>query len=707
MRLFQKLRRKLDYLNADEITLVKEAYSCAQKAHIDQKRSCGLPYITHPVAVAMILADIHMDCQTVIAALLHDVVEDTSVSKFDIEKQFGKDIADLVDGVTKLTQIKFKSKAEAQAESFRKMVLAMAEDIRVIIVKLADRLHNMRTLGGLPYEKQRRIALQTIEIFAPIANRLGMRLFSDELEDLGFAAMYPRRYQVLKQQLKRTSGGHHQLVNAIENTIRLGLEKSTLKNFELSGREKKVYSLYKKMRKKEVGFSEVMDVYGYRVLVDSVDDCYRCLGIIHGIYKPIQEHFKDYIAMPKANGYQSLHTTLFGPNGVPVEIQIRSRKMDELAKSGISAHWLYKSGDQHIDYAHIKTQEWLNKLLEIQSRTGNSMEFIENVKIDLFPHEVYVFSPQGEIKALPAGATALDFAYSIHTNIGHGALTVKIDRKMAALSTRLRNSQTVEVVTSERVRPNAGWLNFVVTGRARSAIRHYLKNQKQSESVSLGQSMLEAALVQIELKLGDVSQAEIKQVLKESGYDDLVSLLAAIGLGHQSASLIAHRFQLMHATKNKPAVTGQPEKKSSPLLISGSEGVVVTFATCCHPIPDDAIVGLLSPGHGIMVHQVNCEMVSKNIKNQVIVEWSKKIKAIFSVSIEVLVHNGKGVLAAIAMAISNLDASIENFQILNSDSQARTIIITLAVTNRLQLASLMRHIKKLPSVIRIKRYRTD
>ncbi len=596
MRLFKKLRQKLDYLNGEQVESIRQAYLMAFSAHRAQKRRTGEPYINHPVAVAGILADLKMDYQTIMAALLHDVIEDTPVEKKAIAEKFGEEVAELVDGVSKLTQIEFVSRAEAQAESFRKMVLAMARDIRVIIVKLADRLHNMRTLGSLHSQKRRRIARETLDIFAPIGKRLGMRELSVELEELGFAALYPLRHRALKDAVRRTRGNRKKILALIEKTLHVGLNQSRLSSYTITGREKHLYSIYRKMRNKHIPFNEIMDVYAFRVIVEDVDSCYRALGIIHGLFKPVPERFKDYIAIPKANGYQSLHTTLFGPYGLPVEVQIRTTEMDRMATKGIAAHWLYKTTDAPMTESQVRAKAWVKNLLELQEDAANPLEFIENVKMDLFPDEVYVFTPRGEIMELPAGATAIDFAYAVHTDVGNNCVAVKIDRHLAPLSTPLVNGQTVEVITSSSGRPNPAWLDFVVTSKARGSIRHFLKSQRRTESIALGKQLLKKALGNYSLSLKKLSQPVINYTLKEMQLKSLDDLLEEIGLGNRMAALVAQRIAAV--AEEAEAETDMKPAEKAPLIIKGTEGLVVNFATCCYPVPGDPIVGIIDVGKG-------------------------------------------------------------------------------------------------------------
>jgi len=594
--LLVKLRQYLTEAQVDEIN---QAYLFGAVAHEGQRRLSGEPYISHPVAVASILADLHMDHHTIEAALLHDVIEDTPTLKEEINTRFGAEVAQLVDGVSKLTQIKFKSRAEAQAENFRKMVLAMVEDIRVIMVKLADRLHNMRTLGAMPVPKRRRIAGETLEIYAPIAHRLGMSAMRMELEDLGFQALYPSRYKVLARHLKRARTHQKEMVSKITDSLTQALAREQIKA-TVAGREKHLYSVYRKMRAKRLPLMAVLDVYAFRIVVERLDDCYRALGVVHSVYKPVPGKFKDYIAIPKANGYQSLHTVLIGPQGVPLEAQIRTEDMDKVSRSGIAAHWLYKTGDGGATAPEVRAREWLKGVMEMQQGTGSSLEFLENVKVDLFPDEVYVFTPQGDIRRLPRGSTAVDFAYAVHTDVGNACVAAKIDRRLVPLRTPLENGQTVEIITSPSGRPNPAWLNFVMTAKARANVRHYLKNLRREEAVELGKRMLERALAAVSLKLTRIPEEQLAAVVQEFKLESAEELFESIGLGQHLAPLVARR--LMPEREAEPT----PAKASGPLMIRGTEGLVVTFARCCHPIPGDSIVGVLTSGRGIVIHRDGC-----------------------------------------------------------------------------------------------------
>lgn len=705
MRLFRKLRRKLGYLDADQVELIHQAYLLALDAHREQKRYTGEPYITHPVAVACILAEMKLDHQSIMAALMHDVIEDTDYTKQDLADRFGETVAELIDGVSKLTQIKFASRDQAQAENFRKMVLAMSKDIRVILIKLADRLHNMRTLLELPRHKQARIAKETLDIYAPIARRLGMREFLVELEELGFQCLHPTRYKVLKDAVRRARGNRKRVLSLIDKTLREGLVTSDLPPSKVVGREKHLYSIYRKMRNKGLPFSEIMDVYAFRLIVDSVDSCYRALGIVHGLYKPVPERFKDYVAIPKANGYQSLHTTLFGPYGLPIEVQIRSTEMDRLATQGIAAHWIYKSKSQDISESQVRAQRWVKNLLELQKNSGDSMEFFESVKVELFPDEVYVFTPKGKIMELPAGATAVDFAYAVHTDIGNSCVAVKINRQLAPLSTILHNGQTVEVITSSRGRPNPAWLDFITTGKARSAIRHYLKNQQKSEAVVLGRQLLEKALAALGVEYHKIPEPAFKFVLDEVHLKNKDELLCEIGLGNRLALITAERIaSVVHVDRD--ASSAQAKDAQVPLVIKGTEGMVLKFAECCYPIPGDPIVGILNRGKGIEVHVEKCPEISKLLhdpNNCVPLRWADDIKGDFLVSIRLEVLNERGLLAKIAQLISDADGNIEDVSVADRDGNHYQVKLRLYVQNRQHLATIMRHLRQVPNIVKLQR----
>ena len=694
--LLAKLRQ---YLTEAQVEEIHQAYLFGAVAHEGQRRLSGEPYISHPVAVAAILADLHMDHRTIEAALLHDVIEDTPTLKEEINTRFGGEVARLVDGVSKLTQIKFKSRAEAQAENFRKMVLAMVEDIRVIMVKLADRLHNMRTLGAMPAPKRRRIANETLEIYAPIAHRLGMSAIRMELEDLGFEALYPMRYKVLARHLKRSRTHQKEMVSKITDGLTQALEREHIKT-TVEGREKHLYSVYRKMRAKHLPLAEVLDVYAFRLVVERTDDCYRALGVVHNLYKPVPGKFKDYIAIPKANGYQSLHTVLIGPQGVPLEVQIRTEDMDKVSRSGIAAHWLYKTGDGGATAPEVRAREWLKGVMELQQGTGSSLEFLENVKVDLFPDEVYVFTPQGDIRRLPRGATAVDFAYAVHTDVGNACVAAKIDRRLVPLRTPLENGQTVEIITSPSGRPNPAWLNFVITVKARANVRHYLKNLQHGEAVELGKRMLERALAALSLKLTRVPEAQLMAVVHEFKLENADELFESIGLGQHLAPLVARR--LMPDREAEPV----PTKASGPLMIRGTEGLVVSFARCCHPIPGDSIVGVLTSGRGIVIHRDGCGNLNEyrsQPEKLIEVQWEKSIKREFPVEVRADVANQRGVLATVAAAIADTGSNIEHVNLQERDGETSVLTFVFAVKDRTHLAKLLRRIRGLPQVMRVAR----
>lgn len=698
---FAELNKQLaEYLNKDQLDLINLAYVTAEKAHEGQVRSSGDEYITHPIAVAKILADMHMDYQSIIAAMLHDVLEDTAISKEEITQKFGEKVAELVDGVSKLTQLKFESRAEAQAENLRKMMLAMARDIRVILIKLADRLHNMRTLGSLPREKQRRIALETLEIYAPIANRLGMNTFRIEFEDIGFAYLYPVRYRVLKEAVKQARGNRREIINSIEEALRHKLLQYKIKVESIAGREKHLYSLYRKMRFKDLSLSEIMDVYALRIVVDDVDSCYRVLGIIHGMFKPVHGRFKDYIAVPKANGYQSLHTTVLGQNGIPVEFQIRTEEMHHMAENGISAHWLYKSySDSNSgNEAETRAREWLKGLLELQYNTGSSLEFIEHVKIDLYPDEVYVFTPTGEIMPLPSGATCVDFAYSVHTDVGNSCIAAKIDRRLVPLSSRLISGQTIEIITAEGAHPNPAWLSFVVTGKARSNIRHWLKTQQISESRQLGKRLVERALAALSLTLDGIAEENYLRVAKELKLSGRDELFEQVGLGNQMAPLVARRLAVESPKDSDQNIT--------PLAIKGTEGMIVSYAKCCRPVPGDPILGFLSAGRGMVIHRDTCNNVSEVRRfpeKYVFVQWADDVLGEFAVDLRVDVLNKRGVLATLANTLSDCNANIENVHVEERDARHSALRFLIHIKDRRHLALILRRLRSVSIVIKVSR----
>lgn len=701
------LTQKLNaYLDDDQIDLVRRAYLCAEKAHSGQTRRSGEPYVTHPLAVAHILADMHMDHQSLAAAMLHDVIEDTAVDKLELREQFGSTVAELVDGVSKLTQFEFQTQAEKQADNFQKMAMAMARDLRVILVKLADRLHNMRTLDVLGAEKRRRIAIETLEIYAPIANRLGMNEVRIEFEDLGFGTLYPMRAKRIQAAIEATRGHRKELVANIQAQVSEQLAKDGL-TARVIGREKHLYSIYQKMRSKSRSFTEIMDVFAFRIIVNSPDECYRTLGSIHSLYKPRPGHFKDYIAIPKANGYQSLHTILFGMHGVPIEIQIRTEEMEQMANNGIAAHWLYKANNQDASVgSHARARQWVQGLLELQQNAGNSLEFIENVKIDLFPEEVYVFTPKGKIMELPLGSTAIDFAYAVHTDIGNSCVGCRINRRLAALSQPLQSGQTIEIITAPGANPNPSWLDMVATSRARSQIRHYLKHLKSDESMELGRRLLNKSLMTFESSIDAVTAEQQAELIKKTGVNDFNQILEEVGLGDRVAYLTARQLLDIHDDKvGSNMVIGNREK---PLVIAGTEGMMINFAKCCNPIPGDDIGGHITAGRGVVVHLSDCrnyhEIQEKDKEGRsVALRWHDDAEGEYRVELKVEVEQQRGIIASLANKVNSLDGSIESIKVEERDSKSSIIHIFLAVSNRVHLARIIRRIRVLKSVVKVVR----
>ena len=685
------------YLPPAEVERVQEAYDFAASAHSGQRRRSGEPYITHPVAVADLLADLRLDSQTLIAAILHDVMEDTPTLKDEITERFGAEVAELVDGVSKLDQIQFKSRKEAQAESFRKMLLAMVRDIRVIMVKLADRTHNMRTLGAMPPAKRRAIARETLEIYAPIANRLGMHAIKRELEDLGFRSLYPRRYKVIETAVRKTRGNHKQFIGKIVDSLTAALGKVGIAG-HVEGREKDAHSIYQKMLRKKVSLAEIVDVYGMRIVVDTADTCYRALGVVHSVWKPMPGRFKDYIAIPRANGYQSLHTTLFGPNGTPIEVQIRTAAMHEVAESGIAAHWQYKDGDRSARAYSERAREWLQQLVEIQ-QGGNSEEFLESVKVDLFPDKVYVFTPKGDIRRLPRGATCVDFAYDVHTDVGNRCVAAKVDRRLVPLRTQLRNGQTVEIISAKGATPNPSWINFAVTAKARAAIRQYLKNLKRSEAVDLGKRLLNQALEEFSLNLRKVPAEAIDAVVRDLAMRNEEELYEKIGLGERVAPFIARRLL-------PEDVEATPDAPAGPLAIAGTEGLLVTYARCCFPIPNDPILANLSTGRGVVIHREACGNLAtfrKQPEKWIPVAWRSASGQLFRVEIKAEVANRMGVLAQVASAISGTQTNIDRVTLVERDSDSSLLTFELLVQDRRHLARVIRAVRVMPEVMKVTR----
>ncbi len=696
---FGRLTAQLEtYLPQADLPAIREAYEFSAKAHDGQLRRSGDPYITHPIAVAEILAGLHLDAASIKAALLHDVVEDTPNTLTEIEQRFGEDVALLVDGVSKIDHLRFDSVAEAQAESFRKMLLAMAKDLRVILVKLADRTHNMRTIGWLPPVKQRRIARETLDIYAPIANRLGVYTLKVELEELGFKTYYPFRYKILQRSLRRARGNQRQLLRKIEGRLTKALSDAGIPARAVA-REKHLYSIYLKMHRKHAHLAEIVDVYGVRVVVQDVDSCYRVLGIAHQLFKPMPGRFKDFISIPRVNGYQSLHTTLFGPNGVPLELQIRTEEMDKVAERGVAAHWQYKAVDKHTYSTEDRAREWLAGLMEME-RAANSEEFLETVKADLFPDKVYVFTPKGAIMRLPRGATAVDFAYAVHTDVGNRCVAAKIDRRLVPLKTALHNGETVEIVTARGARPNPNWVNFVTTAKARNAIRGYLKNLKRDEAQELGRRLLNQELMPYSLSVRKLPKARLDALRAELGIPDLETLFEQVGLGERLAPVVAGML-----AQHSDEVESTAAERRRPLEIAGTEGLVVNYAHCCYPIPGDEIVGFMSSGRGIVIHRATCRNLAEYRKQPskwIPVNWTRGVKGEFDSEIQVRTLDRVGLLAEVAGRISATRTNIEHVRV-DTEGDASTLSFRLRVRDRRQLAQVVRSIRTIPGVVRVSR----
>ncbi|MFV1921966.1 MAG: RelA/SpoT family protein [Methylotenera sp.] len=692
-----------DYLTQEEIEQVWDAYRYSDEAHKGQVRKSGEPYISHPVAVACILAKLHLDIPTLQAALLHDVVEDTGVASAELRERFGNQVADLVEGLTKLDKIELQTAVQAQAENVRKMLLAMSQDVRVILVKLADRLHNMQTLDVMKPAKQKRISHETLDIYAPIANRLGLNVIYQELEDLSFKYIYPNRYKVIEKAIKTARGNRKEVISKILESIKTQLADAGIEA-DVEGREKHLYSIYRKMTGKTVKLSQVNDIYGFRVLVRDTASCYLTLGSLHSLYKPIPGKFKDYIAIPKVNGYQSLHTTLFGPFGTPIEVQIRSVAMHNIAQAGVAAHWLYKTTDAHLTKLQQQTHQWLQRLVEIQTESDDSHEFLEHFKVDLFPDEVYVFTPKGNILALPRGSTAVDFAYAVHTDVGNCCVAVKINHELAPLRTEMQNGDHVEIITSALAKPNPAWLNYVVTGKARSHLRHYLKTIKVTESAHLGERMLNIALRALHVEPSEIKEEQWKKVMRDYDVKDKSDILAEIGLGKRVSLMVAH--QLL-ASAHDDLHLNKAQKSFDKITIRGSEGMAVQFAQCCSPIPGDPILGFINKDRGLVIHTHDCTAISKfklDPDKWLDVEWDADHKRLFRVNLRIVVENQRGMLAKIAAGISEAGSNIDNVSAEESDgSQYSVINFTVQVHNRVHLAELIRNLRKIPEVVRINR----
>ncbi|MEZ5558511.1 MAG: bifunctional (p)ppGpp synthetase/guanosine-3',5'-bis(diphosphate) 3'-pyrophosphohydrolase [Pseudomonadales bacterium] len=698
----EELCDRLAYLDRAQIDQVRDAYAYAAAAHQGQWRRTGHPYISHPLAVASILASMGMDHETVIAALLHDVIEDTEVGKSTLRQRYGDSVAEIVDGVSKLSTI-FRSRAEAQAENFQKMALAMAKDIRVIMVKLADRLHNMRTIGVMSDEQRKRIARETLDFYAPIANRLGIHHIKVEFEELGFRALYPLRADRIERAVAAARGHRKELMEELRKSMTAALAQEDI-TADVSGREKHLYSIYRKMRTQHKSFSEIMDVFGFRVIVDSVDDCYRALGVVHNLYKPVAGRFKDYIAIPKVNGYQSLHTTLFGMHGVPIEVQIRTPQMNAVAENGIAGHWLYKSDQESFQGSQRRARQWVRDLLDLQQRAGNPMEFIESLKIDLFPDEVYVFTPKGHILELPRGACPIDFAYAVHTDIGNRCVACRIDRSLAPLSQRLQSGQSVEIITAPDARPNPDWLTFVVSSKARTGIRQALKVQQQADSVAFGRRLLNRSLSSANKSLNDLDFRRLRRVFKEFGVRKLDELLAAIGNGELMAYVVAQ--QLLAA--EDPEFQGITVDALGPVAIRGGEGLVINYGRCCGPIPGDPIVGHMTPGKGFVVHVETCknmtELRRRHGGREIIpAHWAPKTTTEFLTALRVDVHRRKGIIAGIAAAVAEADAGVEAINVEERNAEVTSVALTVSVRGRTHLARVMRKLRATGSVLSINR----
>ena len=697
------------YLPPPDVALVERAFEFSESAHRGQFRKSGEPYITHPLAVASILSEWQLDAEGLAAALLHDVMEDTSVTRSELESTFGKPVAAIVDGLSKLDQIEFATREDAQAESFRKMLLAMARDVRVILIKLADRLHNMRTLDAMAPAHRRRIARETLDIYVPIANRLGLNSLFLELQDLTFKHLYPLRYRILAHAIKTARGNRREVMNRLLDVIREGFAKAGIAAV-VTGREKTVYSVYKKMREKHYTFSQVFDIYGVRVLVADKSMCYQALGVLHELYKPIPGKFKDYIAIPKANGYQSLHTTLFGPFGTPLEAQLRTHDMHRVAEAGVAAHWLYKSGG-HLNLAEAQreTHRWLQSLLEIQSESRDSKEFLEHVKGDLFPDEIYLFTPKGKIMALPRGATAVDFAYGVHTDIGHHCVAARVNYELVPLRTELKNGDHVEILTSPTARPNPSWLSFVATGKARSRIRHYLKGLQQRESAALGERLLNQALATLKVEPESITWDRWEALQKEYGSKTQLEILADIGLGKRLSFVVAQALTRPIGKSEETTPQAPTGATKAALSLRGVEGVAIQYAKCCRPIPGDAIVGQFRKGQGLIVHLRDCQTLRKQRFDGgelVDVEWAPDVQGVFDSGIRVLVSDRRGLLAELATTIGDADANIDTVSMERPDGGDVAMFFGVQVRDRRHLANLMRALRRVPDVRRVQRART-
>ena len=690
----------LGYLSDDETTLVRQAHTYATRAHQGQRRRTGHAYITHPTAVAQILADMNMDHQSLMAALLHDVIEDSETSRATLGELFGTSVAEIVDGVSKLSKI-FASRDEAQAENFQKMAMAMAKDIRVIMVKMADRLHNMRTIGVMSDSQRKRIARETLEFYAPIANRLGVQTIKSELEELAFRALYPLRSERIARAVTAARGNRKAMVDEIQTAVAASLNREGIVA-QVIGREKKIFSIYRKMKTQHKSFAEIMDVFGFRIIVDQPDACYRALGVVHSLYSPLTARFKDYIAIPKVNGYQSLHTTLMGPQGAPIEVQIRTKQQQAVAENGIAGHWLYRSNSD-FESSQQRARQWISDLMELQSRAGNPMEFIESLKIDLFPDEVYVFTPKGKILELPRGASPVDFAYCVHTDIGNSCMSCRIDGRLAPLSQQLQSGQQVEILTAPDSKPNPAWLNFAVTSKARSAIRSELKQQQAGQSIVLGRKLLNRVLGAADTSINDLDFRRLRRVFSELGVRKLDELLESIGTGDVSAHLAAQKL----LSADNPDYQAIAVEGAGPVTIAGGEGLVVSYGRCCGPLPGDHIVGHMTSGKGFVVHVETCNNlneVRRRTPHEITpARWTSEVEDEFHTVLRINVHRRKGIMAEIAAEISSRDAGVESINIEERNAEISTINVGITVRNRDHLAKIMRRLRRISTVINVAR----
>lgn len=696
------------YLDDTEVERVREAYKLADEAHLGQFRSSGEPYITHPIAVTEICAGWKLDADSLMAALLHDVIEDQDVSKQELAEKFGADVAEIVDGVSKLERLHFETKSQQQAESFRKMLLAMSRDVRVILIKLADRLHNMRTLDAVSPDKQRRIAKETLDIYAPIAHRLGLNALFRELQDRCFKAIYPNRYRVLHKALLAARGNRRDALGKISDAVHTALPAAGIEA-DVSGREKSLYSIFCKMSEQKKSFSDVLDIYGFRIIVHTLPECYLALGTLHQLYRPVPGKFKDYIAIPKINGYQSLHTTLIGPYGTPVEFQIRTREMDHVAEEGVASHWLYKDEDVSLNELQKRTHRWLQSLLDIQNQTGDSGEFLDHVKVDLFPDAVYVNTPRGTIISLPRGATSIDFAYTIHSDIGNHAVAAKVNDEFTSLRSELKSGDMVEIITSPAARPSAQWLNHVRTGRARSEIRHYLRTVQYEESVSFGRRLLKQALSELGITMPDDNDETWVNLAKNSGATSAEEILADIGLGKRLAAVVARRFiennPLLETTA--AAVDEFTSNARAPVVIHGNEGQAVKLAQCCGPLPGDAIIGGIRMGHGLVVHMAECviaqRLQAKEPDRWIPVIWDSQTARHLSTRLDVTVLNERGVLGRLAATVTEADSNILHLTMPDEDGATALLHLTIQVDSRNHLAQVIRSMRQVPQLQKIVR----